>query len=209
MVLAPFPAEIGAMQPFTIVSSLLALAFLNPAASQIRVRLYDYAGASPDTLARSKAAAGEVLAAAGVELFWLDCPSSACGLPVTPSDLQLRIVTEEMARRVAVTKTCLGYAVLAGEFSSIASVFFHRALELEKGNLADRSAILGAMMAHEIGHLLLSRNSHPETGIMRGIWGDQELKAIAKGRMRFTAAEAGILVTVAARRTGAAIAARK
>jgi hypothetical protein len=41
--------------------------------------------------------------------------------------------------------------------------------------------MLGCMMSHEIGHLLLDDGGHPEPGIMR-----DDLRAIAKGRLLFT-----------------------
>ena len=168
--------------------------------NQIRVRLYDYAGASPGTLSRAKAVADQVFALAGVGLSWADCSAdpnapgdAACLLPVTTSDLQLRIISKEMAKRTPVSRHCLGYAVIGGEFSSIASVFFHRALDLESANFGDLSAILGVMMAHEIGHLLLAERSHSRQGIMRAVWYEQDMKTMAKGWLWFTPAEAALL----------------
>lgn len=176
---------------------LLAVSHVNPAPSQIRVRLYDYAGVSSSTLNQAKLLARETLAAAGVDLSWVGCSAdpraprdAACLVPLTPTDLQIRILDENMARRAPSTPLCLGYAVLGGEFPSIASVFYHRVIELEKGNLAHRSAILGAMLAHEIGHLLLGERTHSPVGVMRGVWDDQDLKILAQGRMRFSRDEA-------------------
>lgn len=107
-----------------------------------------------------------------------------------------------------VSRKCMGYAVLAGEFSTIASVFYHRAVDLEDENLAGRAEILGAMLAHEIGHLLLGRPSHSNTGIMRGVWSDQDLKNIVRGRMWFTARDAKLLVANTQARIGASRAER-
>ncbi|MBI3695789.1 MAG: hypothetical protein HY238_13240, partial [Acidobacteria bacterium] len=174
----------------------------------IRVRLYDYAGVSPATLAGAKAAASYVLEHGGVRLEWAECrihqddppKDQACKLPVTRMDLQLRIMDAAMARRTGTTRHCLGYALLADGFHSIAAVYLHRAVELEKRNLADRAAILGAMMTHEIGHLLLEQSGHSGSGIMRARWGNEDLKVIAKGRMWFTADEASRLTSMVARR---------
>jgi hypothetical protein len=65
------------------------------------------------------------------------------------------------------------------------------------------------VMAHEIGHLLLGRNSHSVSGIMRGTWGSAELRAIAQGALRFTRGERKRLVTMTALRTGTIIAGRR
>ena len=93
-----------------------------------------------------------------------------------------------------------GYAVLAEGFDSIAAVYFHRAVELEKRSLADRQAILGSMLAHEIGHLLLKETAHSGAGIMQAQWGDGDLKLIGKGRLWFTEREAVRLKWMIARR---------
>ena len=94
----------------------------------------------------------------------------------------------------------LGYALLADGFYSIAAVYFHRAIELEKEGLILRSTILGGMMAHEIGHLLLEESRHSKDGIMRAAWGDEELKMLARGRMSFTATQTARLASTVARR---------
>ena len=154
----------------------------------VRVRVYNYASVSPATLAGAEAAASHVLLQAGVRVEWAECPfvqnaprkDPTCDLPVTPLDLQLRILDGIMARRVRTTSESLGYALLAQGFDSIAAIYYHRAIELKKRNLADRQAILGGMMAHEIGHLLLKETAHSGAGIMQAQWGDGDLKLIGR-----------------------------
>ena len=134
--------------------------------------------------------------------FRQDAPRKdpTCDLPVTPLDLQLRILDEAMAGRVSTTSESLGYAVLAQGFDSIAAVYCHRAVELEKRSLADRHAILGGMMAREIGHLLLKQTEHSGAGIMQAQLGDGDLKLTGKGRMWFTESEAVRLKWMVAKR---------
>ena len=83
-------------------------------------------------------------------------------------------------------KDVLGSALVGGGANSIGAVFFSRVLDLERRSLAGRGAILGAVMAHEIGHLLLERTDHSPFGILRASWNDADLKAIAQRRMDFT-----------------------
>jgi len=190
---------------------LLAATVARAAEPSIRVRLYDYAGVSPATLAGAKAAASQVLDRAGVRLEWAECrlrqddppKDPACELSLTPSDLHLRLLDPDMARRTGTTRHCLGFAFLTDGFDSIASVFFHRALELETRNLAGRAVILGGMMAHEIGHLLLGQSGHSGSGIMRAQWGDEDLKMIAKGRLWFTAEQERRIASMVTKREGA------
>jgi hypothetical protein len=178
----------------------------------IRVHLYNYAGVSQKTLATAKADASAIFQTAGVNVAWVECPlgerdvdkDAACHLPLSPRDLQMRILDRGMAKRVRVTQHSLGYALLADGFDSIAAVFFHRAVDLEGSNMATRATILGAMMAHEIGHLLLERNHHSKTGVMRASWGDGDLKMAAKGQLRFGAEETQSMASMVLRRIGAA-----
>jgi len=160
----------------------------------------------------AKAEASAILGQAGVEIQWAECriredeagKDPACSMPLAPTDLEIRLLDQRMAKGIPTTSQCLGYALLAPGANSIAAVFFHRALDLEKGNLASRSAILGAMMAHEVGHLLLERAGHSNTGIMRARWEDDDLKRIARGRMWFTAEQARSMIAMVSRRSGRA-----
>jgi hypothetical protein len=181
----------------------------DPQAS-VRVRLYDYARVSRPTLAGAKDSAVDILRRAGVRVEWAECclrayevsKDATCSLPVTALDLQMRILECGMAKRVRTSHHDVGYALLADDFGSIAAVFFDRAVDLERGNLATPSAILGAMMAHEIGHLLLGENHHSDIGVLRASWGDQDLKMIARGQIWFTAGEARRMVSMVSRRNG-------
>ena len=174
--------------------------------AEIRVRIQDYAQVSTATLADAIATASTILAHAGVGLVWANCaPDSetrdtVCSTPLGPMDLQVRILNRVMAERSHASRHSMGYAILAGPYPSIASVFYHRAVELEKGSVANRADILGAMLAHEIGHLLLGQKSHSGGGILRAQWSDQELKLIARGRMWFTPEETSRMIPLATER---------
>ena len=46
-------------------------------------------------------------------------------------------------------------------------------------------AILGLVIAHELGHLLLGTNSHAARAIMRANWKKQDLSLAGKGMLGF------------------------
>ena len=83
-------------------------------------------------------------------------------------------------------------------------MFYHRAVELEAGKLGTRAEILGGILAHEIGHLLLAESSHSGTGVLRARWGDQDLRMIAYGRLWFTPEQAARMVALVTERVHAA-----
>jgi hypothetical protein len=159
----------------------------------VQVRLYDYAQVSSATLDKAKTKASAILKQAGLRIAWAECTLNtanaldpACERPITPLHLQVRILDTAMAKRAGTSRHSLGYAVISGGFDSIAAVFFHRAVDLEAGNPACRPSILGAMLAHEIGHLLLGEVKHSRTSLMRASWDDKDLKAANQGRLLFT-----------------------
>jgi hypothetical protein len=55
---------------------------------------------------------------------------------------------------------------------------------LHRPNLA-LADILGSVIAHEMGHLLLGSNAHAISGIMRAQWGIDELLRIIMGALVF------------------------
>jgi predicted SprT family Zn-dependent metalloprotease len=48
------------------------------------------------------------------------------------------------------------------------------------------SRILGHVMAHEMGHLLLPANSHSQSGVMHADWDSEQLLRMVKGLLQFT-----------------------
>jgi hypothetical protein len=176
----------------------------------VRVRLQDYANVPAVWLAKARAVATGILENGGVRVLWADCSKNMerrdtlCSIPPGPIDLYLRILSKEMAKRTHRSRHSMGYAMVSGRFPSIASVFYHRAVELEAGKSGVRAEVLGGILAHEIGHLLLAANSHSGTGVLRAPWRDQELRMLACGRLWFTPEQAARMISLVTERVHAA-----
>ncbi len=181
------------------------------ASAEVRVRLQIYSRVSPTALREAKETASWPLEQAGIRVSWTECSTRAgpspedpaCRLAPTPLDLQIRLIDEVMAKRVGRRSICMGFAIVAGEFNSIAAAYVHRARDLAANNLATQGQILGGIIAHEIGHLL-DVTTHSKLGIMRGVWEDESLKALAKGRLWYTEAQARWMCAALAKRAAAA-----
>jgi hypothetical protein len=52
--------------------------------------------------------------------------------------------------------------------------------------------VLGAAIAHELGHLLLSKE-HAQTGIMKASWNQSDFRKVRQGGLRFTAEQARLI----------------
>jgi hypothetical protein len=98
-----------------------------------------------------------------------------------------------MAERLRQAQDSFGFALYPedGSFATVANVFAHDAEQLANRRGVRQGVILGHLMAHELGHLLLGTGSHSSSGIMHVPWHLKELEIIAQGRMWFTPAEAG------------------
>ncbi len=170
---------------------------------RILVRVYDYAGVSQGTLARAEGIASRIFREGGVEVAWLDCPTShadeekrpACALPSGGMPVDLRILSAAMAARVRSNRGELGQAIPASRAGSASAawVFYARVEELVASGAASREEILGHAMAHEIGHLLLGPNHHSPRGIMRANWDRRYLEEANRGQLLFTREQAKLI----------------
>lgn len=154
----------------------------------LHITISDYAGVETAVLGEAKTIAAGILKQAGVTATWGECiarPETPCSL-AAPVDINLRILNASMAKKAGLKGSCLGFAVPAGGLGSVAAVFYHRAVQLSSDGLAPLPAVIGAVMAHEIGHLLSAEIGHSRAGLMRTAWDDWDLKALQQGRLKFT-----------------------
>ena len=177
--------------------------------SQLTIRVYDYARLSSDEYEPACGQAERILSQAGVRTRWLNCaltPAESsdpgCKEPITPADLVMRILPADMAARLRVTEKTFGYAVPSRDdgFGTVANVFHHRVAELiaQKrqrvgGRLYSSAVVLGHILAHELGHVLLGRNSHSRSGIMAFPWGPKQLIGCLNGGLLFSKSEAAAI----------------
>jgi len=160
----------------------------------LTILVYDYAGVPPDTLLGAEQIAGDIFLHAGVEVIWrpcrmvnspsrlVECPDPS---PITPG---LRLVHELRVARHGVRADAMGYAT--GDLATVSMEFIER---LQKSGSGPLSEILGSVMAHEVGHLLLPGVGHSIRGIMRARWTQTEWVLIGQGRLHFVPEQARIL----------------
>jgi hypothetical protein len=179
--------------PNLLTFSILSVVIMTPAsavAEPILVLVHDYANVDATLLKGAKRSASRVLATAGVQVRWVDCPESPqapkqCQDPPDPSILVLHILPAGVTRR-AVLSGALGFAVPPepGQFGSFAGVFYDRVERISSHGYSDR-VILGHAIAHEIGHLLLGVGGHSESGLMKPEWHRKELEQAVNGILVF------------------------
>lgn len=152
---------------------------------------------SNELVAGAEASASRVFAKAGLALQWRNCPSrggefldEACQGSAGVNDFVLQIVPH--AKRA--TGAVFGVAFVSGSGGAYADIFFDRIQRIHDENRKiSKMALLGYVMAHEIGHLLLGERSHSQTGVMLGQWHADELARIGRGALFFDPREAALL----------------
>jgi hypothetical protein len=87
--------------------------------------------------------------------------------------------------------TLFGFAVVP----VLASVYYDYAVHLARSDNAEFEIpiILGCVIAHEIGHLLLGSNSDSGSGIMQAHWERGQIRKVMTGTLLFTPEQAKLI----------------
>jgi hypothetical protein len=90
------------------------------------------------------------------------------------------------------TDVVSGYAVLP---EHLAVVYYDYLPRIPGGqsNLSDTAVILGCVIAHELGHLLLGDHGHSIAGIMQARWGVEQTRLALMSRLSFLPEEARLI----------------
>ena len=150
--------------------------------SHITVFVNDGVGVNRAILRPAQAEVARLFRPAGIAIEWLNCAeTSDCRRPPRKNEFVLHIVPDGRARSDFV----FGEAFLGPDGKgAYADVFFNR-LRQTAGKL-NIAQLLGAVSAHELGHLLLGSHSHALIGIMEPTWGPESLRRISMGNLTFT-----------------------
>jgi hypothetical protein len=76
--------------------------------------------------------------------------------------------------------------------------FYGRIEASAERHRTDVAKVLGYVIAHELGHILLARGTHSSAGIMNGRWGQFQMDLVADSLLRFTIEQAKLIRSSAA-----------
>jgi hypothetical protein len=163
---------------------------------KVYVLVYNYALLTSQLLSRAEEQANQIFRRAGVEIVWVDQTSlgkHSGHYSLREMDLILRVLPQP--RRTLSNRTALGEALPCqlGLDLCIANVFHDRVQQLVQDRIVPMNVALGHAIAHELGHLLLGSNSHDDSGLMQANWNRRELERAARGKLQFTAEQAGLI----------------
>jgi hypothetical protein len=160
----------------------------------VTVAVYDDVKLPEKVLAQSADEVTRIFHKAGVTTVWITCKSSKrfslpdveCDHPLGPTHLALRIVR----RAWKAGDSIFGMAFLSETGTgAYGDVFYDSVEKLHHDWGVSVPRVLGHVMAHELGHLLLG-NAHTREGIMCPSWRGQQLQRLTKGGLLFSREQA-------------------
>ena len=194
-------ASLRSPRPGAILACMsLILASLVMVQLQIVVRIYDSAHVSPGEMDQARASAEAILASTGIKPIWRPCHQPACTDPVKPHEVMVRIVTSGPQG----VNDSLGYSLVdvSQRAGSLATIYADRVQALAGKAEMNNGVLLGRVMVHEIGHMLLGTSRHSLCGLMRALWTTGELRRDLPSDWMFSASETAELRRRVVARTG-------
>jgi len=152
----------------------------------LRVLIVNDARVRPDILARAKVETARIYAEAGVDITWVDPEQVRLGF-----DLRAVVKSGTQVSRLGRTTDVTGVAMTTPDVPGGTAFAFYDKVQhfaLQKGFSTEQ--ILGLVMAHELGHLLLGPGSHSADGLMRKEWEGRDLDLMRFRRLTFTSQQA-------------------
>jgi hypothetical protein len=174
----------------SFVPQMAAGARTDSATIHLTVSVFNDAAAPASVMSQAQERATLILRRAGITLVWLDCgtpgnapPNSGCSDLSYPQHLSVRLVSHPGR----LSKDTFGqtFQNASGE-GNYALVFFNALVSSKKVEIVKTRDLLGHIIAHELGHLLLGSDSHSATGLMSAVWQAKELRQASQGNLFFT-----------------------
>jgi sulfur relay (sulfurtransferase) DsrF/TusC family protein len=150
------------------------------------VNVYNDAKVSPALLQHSESIAGKIFQQAGFAILWRDCTQAhvegrdMCLGARDDIAFTIRIVPHSLS----LSGEAFGVAFVGSDGQGAQADVFYSGIE-QLTNDSNPADIMGHVMAHELGHLLLGLNSHSSLGIMQAHWTDRQLRQMSMGFLKF------------------------
>jgi hypothetical protein len=164
--------------------------YRDQAAILLTASVFNDADVEPSVLSQAQDRASQIMSRSGISLTWLDCgspldriASSGCSAIAFPKHLSVRIVP-----KVSPVKGHIfgqSFQDAAGEGNYVL-VYFAGLMAFKPSASVSTGELLGCVVAHELGHLLLGSDSHSATGLMSAVWQEPELRQVVQGNLLFT-----------------------
>ena len=148
--------------------------------------LANEAGVASDIVVDARQEVNRIYAEIGVIVIWAE---RVTGSPKAPLVIIISPVTGQWVGPMS-----LGLAVRGANSSGhLAYVFYDRVHPLATKHQMSEASLLGVVIAHELGHLLLPYGSHSPRGLMEGEWDNRQFLLAQAKLLRFTAQQGELI----------------
>jgi hypothetical protein len=172
----------------TLLMTALCSVELLAAGQQMNVAVCNLDGVREPIVAKAKAETELVYRSAGVTIVWRDCDTFP-----TPAELERDpwFIVRLRTGKPPLTAGPASLDVMGKAFvedhggGTMADAYFQAIQAKSDQHNGDSGLLLGFVMAHELGHLLLGPGHTPE-GVMQAAWGQKQMDALRQRWLRFT-----------------------
>jgi hypothetical protein len=181
-------------QLWILVVFLPAMANAQKQTSLLKIYVYDNAAVPAAVVNQAEARTREIFLKSGVNTAWYNCSIQGgagqdCSGLLDPDVVVVQLVHD--TGRFKLKEEVFGAAFLGTDGHGLyTDVFFDRAQELCRELKVSLPELVGHIIAHEIGHLLLGLNAHSLAGIMRARWERTEVEQAGRGTLLFSTQQA-------------------
>ena len=162
-------------------------------AREVRIRILDYAKIADEVIAQAQQRVADIYKIIGVQIRWqvpfrpLEESASVANTLTERSDFVIIVLSPEMSRHLKIAPDALGMAIVSPPGGGrIAYVLFHRVRLAARDARSSATDVLGMVIAHELGHLMLPDGAHSNKGLMRAKWNITELRRPRRPAFDFT-----------------------
>ncbi len=141
----------------------------------LTVRLYNTSGIPAEELTAARHAADVILRDTSIDVRFRECgrATDPCDTPLQSAEVVVRII-DAPAFNTTLHPDAFGVTYIVKETNRgwLATVLADRIHSAATRVTVDPGTLLGRVMAHEVGHLLLGTDYHGAGGVMRAEWPD-------------------------------------
>jgi hypothetical protein len=160
------------------------------------IDLINSARLSARNLEHATRRAGGILITAGTAITWRINPGNVQDPITSPAmtalnyDVRLQIVSSAPS---SLPKSELAYSLPSVQIGTTITIFYDRVKRVSQEVEIDSASVLGLVIAHETGHMLLRSTKHSATGIMKSPWTKSDVQHWSARLGEFTSLERSII----------------
>jgi hypothetical protein len=183
--------------PLVLAGGIGAQAGPGSADRPLTIRVRDYASIARPPMGAAMSRVKTIFANAGVpaRITVLDATQMDDVDDDEASDATVTVLVYPRTRSdtISADTKVLGIAPGAEAGGHVAYVFASRVEVLARRHAVDYGTLLGVVLAHEVGHVLLRGRPHASAGLMRAVCGGTLLKNVILAKLAFTTDEAAAI----------------